>query len=192
LAETPRVHDGDWVVPAIMAGLALVVVVVVAVVVAFATGSGEDETVAKELETWSRCLRSEGAPVPLVEALRDGGFRITVDADVLNGDVGFDAMVEAFDTCRDEAPEGVRELVDRFDMFGAFPFAGGFPGLGGGPFDGGRGHFGGDGGFFGQDEPIVPNIDDLMLEELCGRVLDRLESDLPVPQRLRRACDLNA
>jgi len=175
-----------------MVGLALVAGVVVAVAVAFAAGSGEDETVAQELETWSRCLRSEGAPVPLVESLRDGGFRITVDADVLSGNSDFDVMGAALDACRDKAPERIRELVDRIDMFGALPFAGGFPGMGGGPFDGGARHFGEDGGFFGRDEPIVPNVDDLTLEDLCDRVLDRLESDLPVPQRLRLACDLNA
>jgi hypothetical protein len=192
LAGTPRDDLSDWVVPAVLAGLALVVAVVVAVVVAFASGSEEDETVAQELETWSRCLRSQGAPVPLVEALRDGGFRITVDADVLDRDVDLAAMGAAFEACRQEAPERIRDLVDRMDMFGAFPFAGGFPGMGDVPFDAGAEHFGGDGGFFDRGEPIVPNVDEDTLEELCDRALDRLERDLPVRPRLRQACDLDA
>ncbi len=185
MPDVPRSRDADWVVPAILAGVAIVVVVVVAGVVAFASGSGGDKTVAQELETWSRCLHSEGAPVPLVESLRDGGIRITFDATVLEGTADFAAVPSALDVCRDTVPDPLRELVDRLDTFGGFPPEGNFFDFGDRLFEGGPGHFDG-------VEPVVPDLEEVTLDELCARVVARVESSLPVPQRLRRACDIDA
>ena len=74
-----------------------------------------DPSPAAQLEDWTRCLRDEGAPVPLVEAVSGGGFRITVDGDVLERDLDSTETLEAFDACIDEAPEKVREVANRID-----------------------------------------------------------------------------
>ncbi len=190
--DEPQSQSRDWVVPAILAGVALFVVSVVAIAIVYASSSDQDETAVQELETWSRCLRSEGAPVPLVESLRDGGFRVTFDAAVLDGDVDFDSLPAALDACRDEAPERFREMIDRFGMFGDMAGPGGLFGFGSDFMDGGPGHFGGDGGFFDGTVPVIPNFDEMGSGALCERVLDRIESGLPVPPRLRRVCDLSA
>ena len=178
--------------PAILAGVALLVVAVVAAAVVYASSTDKDETAVQELETWSRCLRSEGAPVPLVESLRDGGFRITFDAAVLDGDVDFESLPAALDACRDKAPERLREMIDRFGMFGGMAGPGGLFGFGRGFMDGGAGHFGDNGGFFDGNAPVIPNFDETGPGALCDSVLDGIENGLPVPPRLRRVCGLDA
>ncbi|VAW07594.1 hypothetical protein MNBD_ACTINO01-794 [hydrothermal vent metagenome] len=190
--ETPRARDTDWVVPAIVAGVAVILIVVMGVV-AYALSSAEEDTVARELETWSRCLRSEGAPVPLVESLRDGGFRITFDATVLEGVPDIASVGTAFDACGDDAPDAIAEFVDLLDMFGGFPLGGDVFGLPPGDdffgFEHGLSDGGGD--HFGRVAPGVSDLDELMLDELCGRVVERLENGLAVPPRLRRVCDVS-
>ncbi len=175
-----------------MAGVAVILIVVMGVV-AYASNSAEEDTVARELETWSRCLRSEGAPVPLVESLRDGGFRITFDATVLEGVPDIASVGAAFDACRDDAPDAITEFVDLLDMFGGFPPGGDVFGLPPGDdfFGFEHGLSGGGGDHFGRVAPGVSDLDELMLDDLCGRVVERLENGLAVPPRLRRVCDVS-
>ncbi|MCL1598312.1 MAG: hypothetical protein M3094_03950, partial [Actinomycetia bacterium] len=178
MLEVPRSRDTDWLVPAILVGVAIVAVLVVVGVAASVSGSGEDETMAQELETWSRCLRTQGAPVPLVESLRDGGFRVTFDATVLDGAAEIATASAAFDACRGDAPDLVREFADRLDMFGGFASGrdlfGFLPGDDSFGFE--HGPLYGDSGPFDGVEPGVRDLDELTLDELCGRVVDRLES----------------
>ncbi len=194
-------HD-DWVIPAVLVGIAVAIGAVVAVLLAVNSAPAREPTAADEFEAWSRCLRAQGAPVPLVEALRDGGFRLTFDAETLDGDVDPDRVASAFDTCADVAPDVVEGLVGLLDVFGGAPFSGG--GHAGGPFpwfmwgdpmwedweDGGS--MWEDPGPPWEGDGLLPDLDEVELEELCGRVLDRLDMELPVPPRLRRACELSA
>ncbi len=190
--EVPRSRDPDWLVPAILVGVAIVAILLVVGVAASVSDSGEDETMAQELETWSRCLRSQGAPVPLVESLRDGGFRITFDAEVLEGAAEIVSVGDAFDACRDDAPDLVRGFVEGLGMFGGFASGDGLFGTppGDGSFGFEHGHLERDDGPFGGVGPGARDLDESMLDELCGRVVERVESGLPVPPRLRRACDV--
>lgn len=120
--EEPKTDD--WLVPAVLVGVVVILGLVIAIVAGVRAGSGDDESVAGQLEQWSSCLRGQGANVPLVEALRDGGFRVTVDGSLVEDGIDTDALGPALEACEEDAPEAVRKFADLMDGFSEFPFVG--------------------------------------------------------------------
>lgn len=112
----------DWLVPAILVGIVVALAVIIGVVVGVRAGGGDDDSVAGQLEQWSSCLRSEGANVPLVETVRGGGFRITVDGSLVEEGIDMQALQPALAECHDEAPEGVQKVLTMIDGFSNLPF----------------------------------------------------------------------
>lgn len=172
----------DWVIPAVLVAIAVVVGVVVTLF-AVRASSGDDESVASQLETWSRCLRSEGAPLPLVESLSGGGFRITVDGTILEGDLDLSTVSDAMEACRDDVPERMRAFVDFFGLFDSLPF-------GGADFGDmndlmGPRHEGLDDGV-----SPPPQLGQDFFNELCDRLDEHLGTSQRVPPRMLEACDL--
>ncbi|MCL1595398.1 MAG: hypothetical protein M3132_13695 [Actinomycetia bacterium] len=117
MANTTSQEYEDWVIPSILVGVVVVILLGLLAFVSIRDASSDDTSVAGQLETWSRCLRSEGAPVPLVESLNDGGFRITVDASVLESDSGFDSVLSALAACVDESPDKVQDVIEKMSAF---------------------------------------------------------------------------
>ena len=168
-------HDSqDWLLPAalIVATLGLIAISL-GVFFALNTASGDDESLGEEMETWTRCLRSEGVPVPLVEPLRGDGFRLTFDNAVINADVDFAQVKAGFEVCLDSAPDGVKNLVDIAEGLSSLQF--GEAGLGGlsGLLFGITGHD----GFADRDGAASP-FGDPGLDELCEQLMD-LEDIMP-------------
>lgn len=114
----------DWLLPAALVGVVVVLGLIIAIVAGVRAGADDDESVAGQLEQWSSCLRGQGANVPLVEALRDGGFRVTVDGSLVEDGIDTDALGPALDACKDDAPEAVRKFTDMVDGFSEFPYVG--------------------------------------------------------------------
>jgi len=112
----------DWVIPAVLVGVIAVLGLIVVLVLAVRATSSDDGTFAGQLEQWSVCLRSEGANVPLVETLRDGGFRVTVDGSLVEVGIDLEALKPALDKCHDDAPESVRKIVALFSGLSDLPF----------------------------------------------------------------------
>lgn len=113
----------DWLLPAalIVAALGLLAISV-GVFLALRTESADDGSLSGQMETWTRCLRSEGVPVPLVESLDGDGFRLTFDDVVINADVDFEQIKIGFELCRDSAPDGIKTLVDIAEGLSALQF----------------------------------------------------------------------
>ncbi len=175
----------DWVVPAILVAVVAVIVAVVGVVFGVRAALSEDATVAGQFETWSRCLRSEGVPVPLVESLGGDGFRITFDGSILDSEIDPDVVRGAFSTCSDDAPKRIREVVDKVQQLGGLSFGGGLLGHGGGFFDTGR-------GWFFDDGPLLLRPERRLLDEVCEQ-LDEGGLDAPdILRRLREVCEQRA
>ena len=101
-----RSELADWVVPAILVGVAVALVIVFTVVF-IVTGAdrSEPEGLAEQLDAYTRCLNDHGADVPRVEARRDGGFSIPVSGSMIEN--GFDpaAWFEAHGACGEVAPD---------------------------------------------------------------------------------------
>jgi len=117
--ERDRGHGGeprrpDWVIPAIVLAIAASILLVVVLSIAIASSDAQPATPAQQLEAWTRCLRDEGADIPLVEALDDGGIRVTFGGALLSGDVDPGEWISAFAACGDDAPDGLDHLLDRF------------------------------------------------------------------------------
>ena len=108
--ETSIKPQRDWVLPAVLVAIVAFVILVVVVAAAYAT-SDEPDTTAGSAEAWTRCMRSEGVPVPLVEDLGDGEVRVTCAIDGPDAADDREAYADAFATCEGQAPERVRELV---------------------------------------------------------------------------------
>ena len=106
-------ENQDWLLPAalIVAALGLIAISVGAFL-ALKAESADDGSLSGQMETWTRCLRSEGVPVPLVESLDGDGFRLTFDDVVINADVGFEQIKIGFELCRESAPDGIKKLAD--------------------------------------------------------------------------------
>lgn len=180
----PSRHD-DWVVPAILVAVVVVIAAVVGVVFGVRAASSGEATLAEQFETWSRCLRSEGVPVPLVEALRGDGFRITFDGSILDGEIDTDAVRDALAACRDDAPERIREVVDKVRQFGGLSLGSGLLGLGRGLFEIGR-------GWSSDDDSSLLQPERRHLDEMCEQ-LDEGGFDAPkIPRRLREVCERRA
>jgi len=114
--------SNDWLVPAILVAVAVALALIIAIV-AGVRGGGDDDSVAGQLERWSSCLRSEGANVPLVETLRGGGFRVSVDGSLVEDGLDMEALRPALESCEDEAPEGVQKVMTLIDGFSDLPFS---------------------------------------------------------------------
>lgn len=107
-----RADLADWVVPALLAGLAALLVLIVSLVVAFsAGGSQEPQTLIEELDVYTECLNDHGAPVPRIEPGSDGGFTITVPAALMDGEIDTTVLREAYGACREVAPDLLGRLM---------------------------------------------------------------------------------
>ena len=188
MTDVKPAEDRDWIVPGVLVGVIVILAVIVVVALATQTSDADDDTIAGQLETWTSCLRAEGANVPLVETLRGGGFRITVDGSFVEEGIDEATLRPALDACEEKAPEGVQRMMTLIDEFSEFPF-GSFEMLE--EFD----MFGGfdDSEIPGDSRgPRVPRIERklerLDLAEIC-ELIDSGDLDPAVlPRRLQRAC----
>ena len=114
-------NSKDWLVPAILVAIAVVLALIIGIVAGVRAGD-DDDSVAGQLERWSSCLRSNGANVPLVESLRGGGFRVTVDGSLVEDGLDTEALRPALENCKEEAPEGVQKVMTLIDGFSDLPF----------------------------------------------------------------------
>lgn len=112
----------DWLIPAILVGFIVLVALFVGVVLGARGAGSDDDAVAVQLERWSSCLRSEGANVPLVESLRDGGFRITVDGSLVEEGIDTEALGPALEACEEDAPDYLRRMMLLLEGLSEFPF----------------------------------------------------------------------
>lgn len=129
MAEGTASNNQDWHIPAILVAVIVMLGLIGAVIVGVRALGSDDDSVAAQLERWSSCLRSEGANVPLVESLRDGGFRVTVDGSLVHGGLDKDSLGPALDECEDQAPETVRNLMNIINGFTSLPIDGFGPGM---------------------------------------------------------------
>jgi len=168
----------DWLIPAILVAIGGVVVIALIAIAVVRSTSTAEPTLAGQMEVWTRCLRSEGAPVPLVEAVGDGGFRVTFDDVVMDAEMDPDVYKAAFDQCLDVAPDGIQTLAGVVDGLKSLPFGSSDMGwLSSLLFDLGGPRMFGD-----------SNMGDPTLEELCAQ-LDGLGSVVPdVADELRSLC----
>lgn len=122
MAGNTTSENPDWLVPAVLVAT-LVIVALFSGIFASVRGAGlEDDTLAGEFERWSTCLRSEGANVPLVEAVNDGGFRVTIDGSFFEEGLDHDALGPAMDACEEEVPEKIRSVLTVLDSIPDLPF----------------------------------------------------------------------
>ncbi|MEN8239163.1 MAG: hypothetical protein ABFR53_08190 [Actinomycetota bacterium] len=179
----PSQEHPDWLIPAVLVLVGFVVGIALVAFFAVRPSASEDDTLAGQMERWTTCLRSEGAPVPLVEAVGEEGFRVTVDEFVLDARFDFDTFAQAFEACLDDAPDGVRTIADVIDGLSSLPLGGGDLGwLGPLLFDIGSS------GVFGDSETGVPPLGDPPLDELCAQLSD-LEVLVPdLARELRELC----
>jgi hypothetical protein len=165
MTTRPEPNQPDWLIPAVLATVAVLFAAGLVAFFAVRSTSDQDDRLAGQLERWTTCLRSEGAPVPLVEPVGDEGFSVTVDEQVLDIPFDYDSFTVAFDLCLDDAPEGVQTVAAAIDGISRLPF--GVSDLGWlGPLLFEFGDF----GMFDDSEMIVPPFDDLPLDELCDQL----------------------
>ncbi|MEN8041392.1 MAG: hypothetical protein ABFR95_07805 [Actinomycetota bacterium] len=124
MTNTTTENDQDWVVPAVLVAVIAVLMLIIGIVIGVRAASDPDDSVAGQLERWTTCLRSEGTNVPLVESMRDGGFRVTVDGALLDDGLDHEALRPALAACEDEAPEAVQGILSLVGGFSEMPFAG--------------------------------------------------------------------
>lgn len=105
----------DWFVPAVLVAVVIALAVIIGIVTGVRSQGRNDNSVARQLERWSSCLRSEGANVPLFESARDGGFRVTVDGSLLSEGLDPDSIGPALDACLDDVPEGIAKIMSALD-----------------------------------------------------------------------------
>ena len=112
----------DWLIPAVLAAVGALVAIALVSLLVVQSSSSEDDGLAGQMERWTTCLRSEGAPVPLVEPFGEEGFRVTVDDFVIDSSFDYDSLAVAFDSCLDDAPEGVQTIAAVVDGLSSLPF----------------------------------------------------------------------
>lgn len=191
-------HRPDWLIPAIIVGVAVLVLVAVGIIVAVSRSSSEPETLPEQLEAYTTCLRSNGATVPLVEARDDGGVAIVLDGGLFDGEFDLASLGEAVAACDEEAPEQLgflSSLVGGFDL-GALVGGWDLDGLEELDFGFLRDEIEGGAGRFDHREPgagFSPGRGcegRLDPEALCDALADgALPPDLPGTDRLREACE---
>jgi hypothetical protein len=169
----PESEQPDWLIPALLAAVGAVVVVALVTFFAVRSTSAEDDRFAEQMERWTTCLRSEGAPVPLVEPVGEEGFRVTVDDFVLDASLDHDSFTVAFELCLDDAPGGVQKIAAAIDGLSNLPFGiDELEWLGPLLFD-----LGGSGRFSDPEMGLTP-FGDPPLDELCAQ-LSELELVVP-------------
>ena len=104
-------ENRDWFVPGILVAVVIVLAVIIGIVAGVRDQGSNEDSATEQLERWSSCLRSEGANVPLVEALGDGGFRVTVDGSLLSDGLVPESIVPALATCKDDVPEAFTKIM---------------------------------------------------------------------------------
>lgn len=162
----------DWFLPAVLVAIAGSLVLIAAIAYGVQSDAVDADSVTGQLEQWSSCLGSQGANVPQVETLHDGGFRITVDGSLVDEGIDWETLGPALEACEDQAPEEMRSMVELIEGFSLFPHS-----------------------EFEMFE--LEDMDEATVEgefrsfsEICER-LERGEIDAAeVPLRLRRACRL--
>ncbi len=107
--------ERDWVVPAVLVGVVAALAIVLALGFAYTARSAADDSVVGQLERWTSCLRSEGVNVPLVESLRDGGVRITIDGSLLEEGFDSESVRPALSACKSDAPDAVKQVTSFLD-----------------------------------------------------------------------------
>ncbi len=175
-------ENRDWFVPAILVAIVLVLAVIIGVVVGIRATGRDDDSVAAQLERWSSCLRSEGANVPLVESLRGGGFRVTVDGSLIDEGLDRESLGPALDSCKGEAPDGIRQIMSVLDTFPRLPF----DELDFGAFGSNEAH----GLPFGtlDDAPRDFGGDRRSIAEVCERIEQEAVDEANIPRWMQRAC----
>jgi hypothetical protein len=194
MADVKPAEDRDWILPAILVGAIVALATVAVIVLAVQASDEQEDTIAGQLETWSSCLRSEGANVPLVETLRGGGFRITVDDSLVEDGIDESTFLPALDECQAQAPEGVQNLMEFVDGISEFPL-GSFEMLEEFDIFEDYDEFGelDDFGFLGEKRrPTGPRIERQLerfdISEVCELIEDGEIDPSSVPRRLLRAC----
>ena len=115
MTATSGSENEDWVVPAVLVGVIAMLGLLIVIAMVAQPYDDEAESSAGQLASWSSCLRSEGANVPLVESLHGGGIRITIDGSLAEDGVDEAALGPALDACEDEAPDGVQRMMALVD-----------------------------------------------------------------------------
>jgi len=194
MTDVKPVEDRDWIVPGVLVGVIVILAVIAVATLATQTSDAEDDAIAGQLETWTSCLRGEGANVPLVETLRGGGFRITVDGSLVEEGIDEATLGPALEACEEKVPEGVQRMMTLIDGFSESPF-GSFEMLEEFDMFEGFERFGGFDGFEVPNDlggPRVPRIERelerLDLAEICGLIDDGDIDPAVLPRRLLRAC----
>ena len=183
MTDTGESKQPDWLIPAVLAAVGVVVVLTLVSFLVVRSTSSEDERLAGQMERWTTCLRSEGAPVPLVEPVGEEGFRVTVDDFVMESSFDYDSLTVAFDLCLDDAPAGVQTIAAVFDGLSSLPF--GIDELGWlGPL---LFELGGSGMFGDPDIGLAP-FGDPPLDELCEQLSDLELLPPDVARELHELC----
>ena len=161
----------DWLLPAALVAIAGSLVLIAAIVYGVQSNAVSADSAAGQLEQWSSCLRSNGANVPEVETLPNGGFRVTVDGSLVDEGVNWEALDPALDACEDHAPEELRSMMRLIEGFSDFPHT---------EFEMFE---------FGETDEAQVEREFRNLSEICERI-ERGEIDpAEVPRRLRRTCE---
>lgn len=188
MTDVKPVEDQDWFVPAVLVAVIGVLGLIIVIVLAAQASDAEEESIAGQFERWTSCLRAEGANVPLVETIRGGGFRVTVDGSLVEEGIDEAALGPALEACEEESPEGVQQLMSLidgfshgpFEMFGEFEMLEKF-----GEFE----DFEEFDDFSGPRRPRVEReIEQMELAEICERIESGDIDPSSVPRRLLRAC----
>jgi hypothetical protein len=188
MADTKPSEDRDWIVPAVLVGAIVALALIVVIVLAVQASDEQDDTIAGQLESWSSCLRSEGANVPLVETLRGGGFRITVDGSLVEDGIDEATLRPALDKCQTHAPDGVQRLMAFVDGLSEFPL-GAFEMLEDFDDSGELDDFGFHGDVRGPRIPrIERQLEQLDFSEICELIEVGEIDPSSIPRRLLRAC----
>jgi len=197
----------DWLIPAILVGIAVLLLLAVAIGVVVAREASEPETLPEQLEAYTECLRSNGATVPLVEARGDGGVAIVFDGSLFEEGFELSSIFDAAEACESDMPSdfGIPTellggldlgILDGFDLGAIGDLSG--SGLFGSEFFE-KDFFEKD--FFEKDLEGGPHATDglrfgqgfedaLPLDELCGVFEEGIPPDLPGFEDLREVCDL--
>lgn len=165
MTTRPSSEQPDWLIPAVLVAVGAVVMVILIMLLVATTTSSDEDGLAGQMERWTTCLRSEGAPVPLVEPVGDNGFTVTVDDVVLEGSFDHDLLIVAFDLCLEHAPEAVQTIAAAGDGLSKIAFGVGDIGwLGPLLFNLD------DSGLFDSSEMGVSPLGDHTIHELCAQL----------------------
>jgi hypothetical protein len=163
-------ENQDWFLPAVLVAIAGSLVLIAGIAYGVQSNAVDADSAAGKLEQWTSCLGSNGANVPQVETLHDGGFRVTVDGSLVDEGINWETLGPALDACEDQAPEEMRSMMGLIEGFVEFPHA---------EFEMFE---------FGEIDEANVEHEFRNFSEICERI-ERGEIDpAEVSRRLRRAC----